>query len=567
MRTLERDALTLRRLADMPFIDRLELAAVSGTADRSAYDAVAGLERRGLLASVAHASGLLRPTRRFHLTARGLHLLADDEGIPPEELLRRHPVSAQWRRILLERLDAVAVVYRLASIIAAETGPAALRWYRAAALDAAITLIDGRTLGVVRLGRTSDRTGFAKRLWRLKEGPLPGAVLMLMPDEVRLRHARRLLGGWRIPALLALEEDAALAGSAEPAWRLPSVASALDLRSVLSGYLEHDGRLPAEAEPLRAAFPDDIDPKGCDGKSPGWLLPALLKPADKQLLDLLHDWPGIAPEHLRELMGVSRARLYEIMSPLSQRGLVQAVAVRGRRLALSDRGLAFLARRDRASVGAARKRWSVAPIYGGASGDWRNVSGRSSRQLLRNVEHTGAVHAFLASLAWQARSLGWEVAQLDPPFRASRYFRHRGTLRSVNPDAFGILKRNGKAWPLFLEWERRAVRPATMAQRLAPYLRYYATPLPLDDHGTAPAVLVVFDDELAATHFLRLAAEETDKARVEIPLGVSHRGLLLREGPMGRAWLKPGQWETTVALPDISPRQSHPASLYGTGLG
>ena len=559
MRGHERDALALRRLAAMPFIDRLELAAVSGTADRSAYDALAALERRGLAASIPHATGLLRTTRRYLLTADGIQLLASMEGVYLDQLLRRRPVSARWRRILLERLDSVAVIYRLASSIAAESGPLGLRWYRAAPLDAAMTLADGRTLGVVRLGRTADRTGFSKRLWRLKEGPLPGAVLLLMPDEVRLRHTRRLLDGWRMPALLALEEDAVLAGPAEPAWRLPSVAAALNLHHVLSGHVERSGLLPAEAGPKRAALPediapDDLEPRGPGMESPGWLLPAALKPAAKQLLDLLYDWPGIAPEHLRLLMGVSRARLYEIMGPATKAGLITRVAVGGRRLALSDRGLALLARRDRASVSAARKRWSVEPVDADAPEDWRNASGRNSRQLLRNIEHTGAVHAFLASLNRQARPQGWELSQMDPPFRASRYFRHQGGLRSVNPDAFGVLRRDTDEWPFFLEWERRAVRPVTMAQRLAPYLRYYATPRPLDDHGVQPAVLVVFDDDLAATHFLRLAEKEMARERVEVPLLVSHRELLWREGPLGRAWRSPGSWEMVEILSSVSPR-------------
>ena len=42
-------ALALRRLAAMPFLDRLELAAVAGLPDRTAYRAVAALE--------AYASG------------------------------------------------------------------------------------------------------------------------------------------------------------------------------------------------------------------------------------------------------------------------------------------------------------------------------------------------------------------------------------------------------------------------------------------------------------------------------------------------------------------------------
>ena len=52
---------TLRRLAAMPFLDRLELAAVSGVPDRSVYNAVAALERQGLVASLPHATALLRP--------------------------------------------------------------------------------------------------------------------------------------------------------------------------------------------------------------------------------------------------------------------------------------------------------------------------------------------------------------------------------------------------------------------------------------------------------------------------------------------------------------------------
>lgn len=38
------------------------------------------------------------------------------------------------------------------------------------------------------------------------------------------------------------------------------------------------------------------------------------------------------------------------------------------------------------------------------------------------------------------------------------------------------------------------MRPGTMAARLAPYLRYYATREPVDDHGAEPVVLMVFDD-------------------------------------------------------------------------
>ena len=162
--------------------------------------------------------------------------------------------------------------------------------------------------------------------------------------------------------------------------------------------------------------------------------------------------------------------------------------------------------------------------------------GRRSRQLLRNIEHTAAVHGFMAALAEQARSLGWETVQLDPPHRASRHFRYGDRLRSIHPDAFGVLRRGGAAWSFFLEWERRAVRPTTMAARLAPYLRYYSTHRPTDDHGVQPAVLMVFDDDLATSHFQRLAQEEMERTRVDVPLLVSSRASLERLGPLGKVW-------------------------------
>ena len=183
-----------------------------------------------------------------------------------------------------------------------------------------------------------------------------------------------------------------------------------------------------------------------------------------------------------------------------------------------------------------------------APADWSSISGRRSRQLLRNIEHTDAVHGFVATLAEQARSQGWEVAQLDPPIRAARYFRYGDKLRSIHPDAFGILRKSDDTWPFFLEWERRAVRPTTMAARLAPYLRYYSSHRPTDDHGTQPAVLVVFHDDLAETHFLRVAKGEMERARVQVPLWVSHKPALEESGPLGRAWRTPGSWEPAYAL-------------------
>ena len=538
------EAHLLRLLSHMPLLDRLEAVAVSGWSRGAVYQAVESLEREGLAVSVPHTSELTPATRRYCLTDMGLRRLAREEGVRVDALLRSRPVSNQWRRLLMERLDAVAVVYRLASAISTLAHPLRFRWYRAMPMDAAVALPDGRVIAVVRQGPATDRTGFSKRLWRLREGTQPAASLLLMPDEARLRHARRLLAGAPSIAYVALERAAASAGAGASVWRTPSGAALLDLRTVLD-HTGPRGPWPDEVSPAQASLPADLD--GEAGEN--WTLPALLKPAEKRALDLIADWPWLTPADLGAVMGLKRSRLSEIVGRLTALDLALDSRVAGRRrLAVTDRGLAALARRDRASVGGARKRWSAAPIDPEAPVEWRNVLGRRSRQLLRNVEHTAAVHGFIAALARQARSRSREVVQLDPPRRASRYFRYADRLRSIHPDAFGVLRRGDALWPFFLEWERRAVRPVTMAARLAPYLRYYSSHRPTDDHGARPEVLVVFDDDIAQTHFLRIAQEEMARAGVQVPLLVSHRELVEREGPLGRAWLAPGVPEPAHAF-------------------
>ena len=537
------EADTLRLLSHMPFIDRLEAVAVSGWSRGAVYRAAESLEREGLAASVPHASELTAATRRYRLTADGLRRLARQEDRNLDELLRSRPVSNQWRRVLMERLDGAAVVYRLVSAISTLAHPLRFRWYRAMPMDAAVALPDGRVIAVVRQGPATDRTGFSKRLWRLREGPQPAAVLLLMPDEVRLRHARRLLAGAPFIAYLVLERAAA-AGAGALIWRTPSGAALVDLRTVLD-HTGPRGPWPDEEPLARASLPEVHDAEAGED----WALPAVLSPVEKRALDLIADWPWLTPAHLGALIGLKRSRLSEIVVRLRSLELALEAGVEGpRRLAVTDRGLAMLARRDRASVGAARKRWSAAPLDADAPLEWRSVSGRRTRQLLRNGEHTAAVHGFIAALARQARSRSREVVQLDPPRRASRYFRYADRLRSIHPDAFGVLRRGDATWPFFLEWERRAVRPVTMAARLAPYLRYYSSHRPTDDHGARPDVLVVFDDDISQTHFLRVAREGMARAGVEVPLLVSHRELVEREGPLGRAWLAPGVPEPAHAF-------------------
>ena len=312
----------LRALSRMPFLDRMEMVAVCGWSRAAVYEAVQKLEDGGAEPSVLHSADPFSQARRFHLTAAGLRRLADEDGMSLDELVRTRPVSSQWRRGLMERLDALAAIYPLASLLSNVAFPIRFRWYCYVRLDAAVTLPDGKTVGIVRQGLTADRSGFAKRLWRLRDEPMPGAVLVLMADDVRLRHARRLLSTTEAPALFALEREAALAGEGDRIWSPARVSAAVDLRYVLD-RTDPGGELPVEDEPRRVSVPDDIPDRGAAGEIADHLLPVFLKPSEKRALDLISDWPWIALADLAGLLGVTPQRASQLVNPLEGFRLVE----------------------------------------------------------------------------------------------------------------------------------------------------------------------------------------------------------------------------------------------------
>lgn len=529
----------------LPLLDRLELAALSGWSRSAVYRAVEALERERLVAPVAHASELIAPTRRFTLTAAGLNRLAESEGVEPERLLRERPVSEQARRLCLGRIDALAVLFRLSCAVADIGFPIQARCYRALPFDLCLRMPDGRMIALARLGRINERRSLAQRLARLRDGPAFAAMLLIVPDETRLRDAARRLRTVPQPVYLTLERDVADAGSDSQIWRTPSGSPALSLREALQHAGPHQ-TWPVERPLTRASIPIEH----CSTEAPtDWMLAARLGPSGKRALDLLADWPWLRRDHLAALLGVSRTRLRDLLRRAGDCDLIVREAFAGRtRLALTDRGLALLARRDRASVGDLRKRWSPELIGQGGGLDWSNVKGTRSRQLLRHLDHTESVHGFLAALAEQARERGQDLIQLDPPQRASRYFNFAGKLYSIQPDAFGIVRRDGRDQPFFLEWERRAIRPSTMASRLAPYLRYYSSGRQLEDHGTTPVLLVAFEDLLAAGQFVGVAREQYERTSVNVPLWVSDRDMLADQGPLGRAWVAVNRPIRTLAF-------------------
>ena len=516
----------LKQLSRTPFVDRLELAALTGWSPSTVYLQMDQLEQHKLVEDLTHTLRHIPATSRYCLTARGVQVLSENSGTPLRKLLRRYPLSDQWRRLILQRLDTAANLYRLTTMISKIEYPTQIHWFRAQPMDAMIELPGERSIALVRIGRTADRTAIAKRLRRLDETLGFGAALVILPNEVRLRHARRILDGATVMSLVAVEWDVLTAIADSQVWRVAAGSSRFSLRESL-GYALPLRDLVIEQPLTRVTLPKPL--ADLDATS--------LSAAEQRALDLIGDWPWLRIDHLADLLDCGERRARQVLNALTKHELIVSHGVDGRsRLALSDDGIVHIARRDRTAVGTAKQRWSVEPQDSDRPFGWRNIVGARSRQLLRHLKHTEAVHQFVSQVAKQASERGHVLTQLDPPHRASRYFRYEGAVRSIHPDAYFRLLTSDGRQAFFLEYERRADRPSTMRDRLAPYLRYYSTRRPLEDHGFIPSVLVVFEDEMSADHFLAFARAESSRRRVEVPLFVSSQDQVDGTGPLSHIW-------------------------------
>ncbi len=109
----------LLNLCEAPLTTAGELAQLNRVPVFTLRDQLDKLSERGLVDSHLHRLDALgpRPRRRYFPTTAGIRALADDEP-DLQRLLRVYPVSKQWFELLAERLDAVAVLYQVAAMIA-----------------------------------------------------------------------------------------------------------------------------------------------------------------------------------------------------------------------------------------------------------------------------------------------------------------------------------------------------------------------------------------------------------------------------------------------------------------
>ena len=182
----------------------------------------------------------------------------------------------------------------------------------------------------------------------------------------------------------------------------------------------------------------------------------------------------------------------------------------------------------------ALRHWCAAPA------GKRVVRGAKLRHLARAMEHTDAVHDFLARQAVETRATrGAALAVITPSHRAARYFQFEGRTRAILPDASGEVGLGRERLPFILEWERRARHPSKAADRLGPYLRYFSGGSPAEYYEAVPVILVAFDDVGAETQFLLHAGDALRASRFHVPFLTTHAGALSETGALGQSWRSP----------------------------
>ena len=140
-----------------------ELSRFGRVAASTLRDRLEKLTERGLADSLPHHLSVLgsRAQRRYFPTEQGV-IAGGAATKGRAHMLRSYPVSKQWFRLLAERLDAIAVLYRVAALVAAadsHNDPVRVDHYRKGPYDMLITLSGGRTIGLIRQGPALHRPG------------------------------------------------------------------------------------------------------------------------------------------------------------------------------------------------------------------------------------------------------------------------------------------------------------------------------------------------------------------------------------------------------------------------
>ena len=537
-------------VARYPFATSAELFALTGRAlQGNVHRNVLALRERGMIQSVDHYSRIYgRASARHFPACAGLRVLSEWLGQPEAVTLRELPVSAEWQRVLVGRMEILAVVYRIAVQVArccaygGDVGPVVVHFPRDDALDGIIGCADGRWFGVMRQGYGLSLSNLGGRIAeQARKAIQPDAVFVVTADGLGRSPIERRVFERRasITGLVAFEDEVLVREDDEEVWTRPGYrgGGSVSLKDVVMNAVGSAIYRPTlDTSYTRASRPVALESL----PESGW---AELTASERHTLDDVFLWPMMDIRQLAALRGVQYANKALALGRLVDQGLTVRVKVRGlprRRFALSDGGLRSVSGRDRTSLSALRKQWSP--------GSDREPVGTMLAKMQLECHHTEGVNDFAARLMTE---LGTDT-YIMPSHRGMRHFTDRVGDSLVSPDLIASFSLKGRRRTLFLEYEMRAASPNPMRDKVLPWMRYFGTPYPYEDFDGDLRLLFVLAGEKEETVFHEVTSELHRRTGVSIPLATTHKDLL----DQSAAVLHPHIWrslgrrpgERTVAL-------------------
>lgn len=211
-----------------------------------------------------------------------------------------------------------------------------------------------------------------------------------------------------------------------------------------------------------------------------------LSPAEWALLDLIGRHPFLPSDRLHAALGASpietrrrRNHLIDLgLARLVRPGEIGAEYARRELVELTVAGLARLAARQELTLGEAVR-------HNGLAGGGPASPIGNRRQLLATPAHTlGTDETFLAlRRACRRTAPGTALVEWR---NAAACARGR-----VRPDGYGLLRRGGRLFGFFLEYDRGTMRHGNYVRKFGAYHRYRERGWYASDYEGFPAILVV----------------------------------------------------------------------------
>ena len=324
----KRDRLVLAALGDMPFADADEIAVFAGLQGKPAQESLDRCLGNGLVGFVGYRRSDVVYSRRWYLTGQGIGVLSGLEGATLAKVLIEKPVSVEWQRSLLRRLDSVDLLYRLLAAVAKlDGGTPEWVWHREGAFDAAMRLRNGKAFALMRLGTTLSWQATKSRLGALytkqekREAP---PALVIVPSEIDALRISEYLAKRAIDLYLVSAEAFDRMQIGEALWqKAGDRAASAALEQVLEKAYAR-GRMPTAQMYRNETLPgDDIHER----INEAYLAASELKAQEKRMLRLLYDWPLIKNEQLAAMLGISSGRLNRPRAALVGQGLTHVVQI------------------------------------------------------------------------------------------------------------------------------------------------------------------------------------------------------------------------------------------------